>query len=122
MPQLPQVQDEQYLKMHKFFRSIPPGPISKSGLTALKTEIQKQNVTGLLKEDQVESVANLMKRVATEVEAEEWVSFCKKGELPPIKLTPEEMEMVRGGVVLTGAAVVGAAAATVVAVKEVWTW
>lgn len=50
----------------------------------------------------------ITKKVAESADDAEWQSFLTTGAMPPVKLTEEEMELVRGGAVGAGTALVGA--------------
>ena len=43
----------------------------------------------------------LLHRVARAVSEEEWQEYIEDGSIPPMKLSPEEMELARGGFCLT---------------------
>ncbi len=44
---------------------------------------------------------HLLHKIANQVDEKQWLDFAKTSELPPIKLSPAEMELARGGVAVS---------------------
>ena len=71
---------------------------TKTQLTNMYTKLQNdKNVSYDALDAELKTAAGLMSRVAHECTFEEFEAFVKNGDVPPVSLTNEEMELLEAG-------------------------
>lgn len=103
-------------KLYNDLKSVPKGKsLTTADIVALTKE-SKLDLKGAAPEN-VCVALNLMTRLAHEKDEKTFVDALDRGEFPPMKMSPKEMELVRGGVIgtLIGCAVAGLAAGLAIA-------
>ena len=79
--------------LYKKLRSIPVGAFDAKKIK----EIMAQKNDDLLSEPGMIDTASLFHKVASQVSESQWVDFINTQEVPPVKLTSKEMELLKGG-------------------------
>lgn len=86
-------------QFYKQWHTVDPSTLDEAKLNEMMAELKKQ---GKVKNTEAAGTSfRIIQRVAHQVDEKAWLDFAKTGDLPPIKLTPKEMEVVRGGCVGT---------------------
>ena len=93
------ITDKQSLDVYTQLRSVPVGQLDE---TKVKKILSESPAFDKVKDKQrAVNVFYLIQKIAHQVDEKQWLDFAQSNELPPVKLTPEEMEFVRGGAVVT---------------------
>jgi len=91
-----QVTEDQARSIYKEYKKIPLATIQGTSESDILERMGKN-----AKSKSVAAEIKLFGRVAHQVSETEFIDAMVKNELPPLKLTPQEMEVLRGGLVGT---------------------
>ena len=93
------IEEKEALKFYAKWHPVDPAKISQGDLEKYFKDWTKE---GREMKDPVAARRGfqLLHRVARETNETQWSQFAKTGEMPPIKLSAEEMEVARGGIVI----------------------
>jgi len=96
------------------FTAIPPEQWDNDDADELVETLRSEGKTEAaeqLSESEITASLRMLGKVANEYDRDTFAETIQDGELPPIELTEEEMQKVRGGIVLTATAMAVATAA-----------
>lgn len=82
------------MKFYSRWHAVDPKSLTAKDLEVLLKDLDASKMKSNFK---VRENFQLMHRIAHATTDAEWMDFAKTGEMPPLKLTSEEMELVRGG-------------------------
>ena len=86
-------------------RAIPTNGLDESKIKAFFSE---SKANGKIKsEKNALGSFHLLHKVANQVDEKQWLNFVETNELPPLKLSAEDMELVRGGAVISIIGILG---------------
>lgn len=101
-------QRQQVDQMYDEFRKIPLQSWIKAAPQQLATDLGKAGVDLNGKNaEKFGTAVRLFGRLAHEADREAFYIAVAEGEIPPLKLSAEEMEVVRGGIAATGSFLIG---------------
>lgn len=89
----------QTIELYNKLRATDPANFDAAQISKIVAQHVKD---GKVKDPKfAETSFRLLHRVARSVDQNEWEQFTKDGQVPPLKLSAEEMELVRGGLVFS---------------------
>ena len=93
------IEEKEALKFYAKWHPVDPAKITEAELDTYFKDWTKE------RRDMKDPVAarrsfQLLHRVARQTNEVQWKQFANTGEMPPIKLSAEEMEVARGGIVI----------------------
>ena len=95
----------QSIELYNFYKRIGPNGLEES---RIKEFTGQMLAMGLTKDQEKAGTSfSLFHRVANQVNEQEWLEFVQTSQLPAIKLSAKEMELVRGGIVLSITGILG---------------
>lgn len=68
-------------------------------IVAEKRQAKHPGLAGL-SDDQLQAGLPLVQRIITSCSEQEWINYLTKGEMPPVKLSAKEMELMKGGEIM----------------------
>ena len=83
------------LEQYKKLRSIPLGTLDAAKIVQASKELAAD---GRIKDAvKYQASVGILHKVAHQTDEKQWTQFCITGEMPPVKLTAEEMNLLQGG-------------------------
>jgi hypothetical protein len=112
-----QIDADTLRKFHSSLASPQHKGFTDAQLHTLYTQESGKALPPDVTEDKFRSTIKLYEAIAPQVSADEFVAWQQTGELPVVKLTPQQMEQLHGG--LLGSAVSGAMCVAVITLELV---
>ena len=108
-----QLSNEQAADLFNQFKSVPAEAWDKASPEELSQAIQQagQDLPNGLTADDLSTGVRVLGKIAHQYDQDIFVEAINDGELPPMKLSNREMEVVRGGFFGAAAAIIAATAA-----------
>jgi len=108
-----EITDDQIDEAYEAFAAVPPEEWDSGASEKILEDLRSKGHEGAADDlETPELTANLrvLGKVASEYDREAFEDTLREGELPPLELSSEEMEQVRGGLAVTAGVIVGSAA------------